>query len=183
MPETVVKVGKTGRLMSAKQFISFVKQQLSGCGGKYVYVAVCSPDVPRLLFKGSVQNKPTMEALFSWPIAGFRSPEDAPMDTSNSLKFAAIVLDKSQLSEDVLAKMRSGEFRSLGERARCKKRDLEICRKHHGEILGKADILKLFGYSPATYIFDTAVMNRELVIQVGKDKFKIISPEKRRLPC
>lgn len=54
--------------------------------------------------------------------------------------------------------------------------DLRTARRHAGEILSKAEVLRLFGYSPTTYIHDTTVKSSGLVVRVGRDSYKVVAP-------
>lgn len=55
--------------------------------------------------------------------------------------------------------------------------DIRTARRCAGRILTKAEVLKLFGYSPTTYIHDTTIKTNGLIVRLGNDKYKVMKPD------
>lgn len=52
--------------------------------------------------------------------------------------------------------------------------DLIIANEHAGEVMSKSEILRLFGYSPKTYIHDTAVKSAGLIKRLSNGRYKVV---------
>jgi hypothetical protein len=51
--------------------------------------------------------------------------------------------------------------------------------RYAGHVLSKEAILRIFGYSPNTYINDTRIVRNKLVRKMKDGKYKVVNPNER----
>jgi hypothetical protein len=51
---------------------------------------------------------------------------------------------------------------------------MRLAKMYDGHVLSAGVILKIFGYSPNTYINDTRLKSNKIIRKVSKDKFRIV---------
>jgi hypothetical protein len=76
-------------------------------------------------------------------------------------------------------KRKRQEYRYMQGMGSLRASDLETARLHANKIYPKAEILRIFGYSPTTYLNDTTIMRRGLIREVGRNKYKVVNPNAR----
>jgi hypothetical protein len=54
--------------------------------------------------------------------------------------------------------------------------DLDVARLHAGKKLRKPEVLKLFGYSPSTNLFDTAIMQCGIIVHLKRNLYLVRNP-------
>lgn len=79
-------------------------------------------------------------------------------------------------------KLKYGKKRHREERrykrsmSKLRANDMRLAKMYDGHVLSAAAILKIFGYSPNTYINDTRLKSNKIIRKVSKDKFRIVVP-------
>lgn len=151
MANGLVMAPENGKLfMTVSTFKRWVAHQLEGCKDKYIEVRIT--DFPDL-------HKPVARSV--------------------PLSFSAVVLDGSSLSGKTLKRLTSKQRRGYAlSKGNAHLRDEINAKRHMGKFFTKKQILRIFGYSPQTYIHDTNVMHRGLVVEVGPNRFKVVG-----VPC
>lgn len=151
MSNGLVMAPENGKLfMTVATFRRWVEHQLVGCKGKYVSVQILNfPDKHKLGAK------------------------------SIPLSFNTVLLDEGSLPSSAMNKLTRKQRRgyALSKENACIRDEINA-KRHAGKHFTKKQILRIFGYSPQTYINDTAVVHRGLVVEVEKNKFKVVG-----VPC
>jgi len=151
MANGLVMAPEGGKLyMTVATFRRWVEHQLADCKGRYVSVQIIDfPDKHKLGTK------------------------------SIPLSFKAVLLEERSLSSRAMKKLMSKQRRGYAlSKENAGLRDEINAKRHAGKHFTKKQILRIFGYSPQTYINDTSIIHRGLVVEVEKNRFKVVG-----VPC
>lgn len=72
----------------------------------------------------------------------------------------------------------SGQSKRDAPRGGMRQSDLETAKQNVGKQLTKPAVLKLFGYSDSTNLFDTAIMQHGIIIQLKRNLYMVRDPLK-----
>ena len=173
MRESMCRIGKTGRIMSVRQFIKWAEQNLADCKDKYIFITTGWDGAT---FSPSKKSK-CLRIPMAWDEAGFKQPSQSLSLAEKSFNFGAIVMDKKDLPDAVLLNIKfRRNFRYLGDRKTVAEHDRELAKQNAGKVLSKAEVFELFKYSPTTYIHDTTILAKGLIVEMGRDQYKVVSP-------
>jgi hypothetical protein len=174
MVESICRVGNSGRIMSVPQFIRWVRHNLRCCDDKFVFLTTDWEG--RAL--PPTKSHPCLRIPIAWDGNGFSEPQRSQDIAHKSVNFGVIVLTKDEISKTALENIRARRgLRAMGGRSAMSHHDEKIAKRNAGKVLSKEAVLRLFGYAPSTYIFDTAVKSKGLIVQLHDGSFKVVSPD------
>jgi len=174
MVETICRIGNSGRIMSAPQFLRWAKHNLRDCADKFVFMTTAWEGRAH----APTKFHPCLRIPMAWNGKGFSSPQHSLDIAHKSVNFGIIILTKDEISRTALEAIRTRRgLRALCDRSAMSHHDEKIAKRNAGRVLTKEAVLKLFGYSPSTYIFDTAIKSKGLIVQLHDKSFKVVSPD------
>jgi len=174
MVEAICRVGNDGRIMSVPLFIKWVRHNFKDCADKFVFMTTAWEGRAH----APTKSHPCLRLPMAWSAKGFSSPQHSLDIAQKSVNFGIIVLGRDEISSTALEAIRARRgLRAMGDRSVMSHRDEKIAKRNAGKVLSKEAVLKLFGYSPTTYIFDTAIKSKGLIVQLRDKSFKVVAPD------
>jgi hypothetical protein len=83
---------------------------------------------------------------------------------------------KAFMEKVVSGKRKRTEYRYRRRMGKLIESDAVKAERYAGHVLSKSAILRIFGYSPNTYINDTRLRSNKLIRKLSNGKYKVVAP-------